>query len=187
MRIKQWNQDINLSFLGGYILLSMALIAIDCRNITTIFPDFSLLRIPEFSMFEMMTFHFQTMFLASAMIGYLISKVDTRIMGLSIKYLILKRQIFSLNFVTCFLLLLITGFFAILGFIFSARCFFLNNSPAFRECGKTRIVNAFTTTYYIHLPSEDIELLSATVFKLLNIEKRISAMLRLRCPVKTKT
>ena len=127
MRIKQWNEDINLSFLGGYILLSMALIAIDCRNITTIFPDFSLLRIPEFSMFEMMTFHFQTMFLASAMIGYLISKVDTRIMGLSIKYLILKRQIFSLNFVTCFLLLLITGFFAILGFIFSARCFLVIN------------------------------------------------------------
>ena len=48
-------------------------------------------------------------------------------MGLSIKYLILKRQIFSLNFVTCFLLLLITGFFAILGFIFSARCFLVIN------------------------------------------------------------
>ena len=61
------------------------------------------------------------------LVGYLISKVDTRIMGLSIKYLILKRQIFSLNFVTCFLLLLITGFFAILGFIFSARCFLVIN------------------------------------------------------------
>lgn len=126
-RIKLWSEDINLIFIGIYVLISIVLIVFDCLNITGRFPKYSFLRLPQYSVFEMMTFHIQTMCLVSTVLGYLISKVDSRIMGLSIKYWMLKRKVYSLNISTWFLQILITGGFAVLGFALSARYFLIIN------------------------------------------------------------
>lgn len=157
-RIKLWNKDINLVFIGMYVLISIGLIALDCLNITGLFPEYTFLKLPEYSVFEMMTFHIQTMCLVSTVLGYLISKVDSRIMGLSIKYLMLKRQVYSLNVSTWFLQILITGGFAVLGFALSVR-FFLIINLVFMLLALIRII------YFVYLISSKQSMIYRQIMK----------------------
>ena len=126
-QVRLWNEDIHLSFVFSYILFSIVLIAIDCNNIGRSFPVNTYIAIPEYNIFEMMTFHLQTMCFISTVMGYFISKIDSRIMGLSIKYLVIKRHVYNFNLSTWFIILILTGLFAILGFVATARWFLVFN------------------------------------------------------------
>ena len=128
MFMKKRLEDVSSGYILAFIFVNLVILLLDANNIPS-----KHIRCPmmDLDAYDMMKFHIETTGIISAILGYFISKLNDRILDISIKFWMMKKTVYKLNILTCIVAIIITNVFAILAFITKTSIFMLINFCVF--------------------------------------------------------